>query len=98
MKARSVALVLLLGSTLASCSCNKKTTAKKEEVTAVAPKQKNPVKKAPKKPRVDQDLVRLAQTVKTEEDFETTVEKDIVPDNLEEQVDKLDQEITPPAE
>jgi protein involved in sex pheromone biosynthesis len=89
--------VAVLGLGLSLAGCSKKEEAKKEKVTAKATEPKKEPKAKPK-PKVDEDLVRLAKVVKTEEDFETTVQKDIVLDNLEQRVDALEQELTPAEE
>lgn len=88
--------LLLVALALASTStaCSKKEEKPEPEKVTAAPKPKKEAKK-PKTPVVDQDLVRLSKSIKTEEDFERSVEQDIVPSNLEAEVDRLEKEIAP---
>jgi hypothetical protein len=84
---------------LDTSGCSKKEKKEDSKVTAVEKKQKTPkAKKAQSKPKIDEELVALGESVKTEEDFEDDVEKQIVPDNLEAQVDQLEQELAPTSE
>lgn len=87
---------VLLGLALSATGCNKKDEKPTDKVTAAEPKSK-PSKRPPKKPKVDEELVALGKVVKTEEDFEEAAEKQIVADNLESEIDKLEQEIAPAA-
>jgi hypothetical protein len=90
--------LLLLGVALGAGACSKDDKKPKEndKVTAVDDKAKSG-KRAPKKPKVDKELEALAKVVKTEEDFEATAEKEILAENLEGEVEKLEQEIAPTA-
>jgi hypothetical protein len=88
---------VFLGLLLAASGCSKKKEEPKEpaKVSANSEKKAKAPKRAPKKPQVDEELVKLSKVVKTEEDFEQAAEKEILPENLEGQVDKLEQELAP---
>lgn len=83
-------LALALG--VSGCSKDEK---KPSEAKLGVEKPDKPAKRAPVKPKVDEELVALSKVVKTEEDFEENVAKAIGTENLESEVDKLEQELTP---
>ena len=98
---RSLCVAALLALAFDTSGCSKKEKKEDAKVTAADKEKKSrppKVKKVQSKPKVDEELVALGQVVKTEEDFQEAAEKEIVPDNLEAEVDKLDAELTPTNE
>jgi hypothetical protein len=90
----------MLALAVGASSCSKKEKPEEEKTTVASKEEKSSkakTKKAASKPKVDQELVALSALVKTEEDFEEAVETEIVPDNLEAEVDKLEKELGPEA-
>lgn len=96
---RSFALMTLLGLCAVACS-KEEEKAEKDEDEKVAVVDKQPKKEKPKKaaPKVDKELVALAASIQTQEDFADTAEKEITLDNLEAEADKLEQELSAKAE
>lgn len=88
-------VVLCLAALLQSACSKEKKPEEKAKVTANAEKKEPKAKPKPqvKKPEVDKELVALAASVQTEEDFEEEVERTITPENLVAEVDKLEKEL-----
>lgn len=97
---RNLGAAMMVCLAIGASACSKKEKPEGDKVTAADQgKKKKPAKaKADSKPKVDEALVALGKVVKTEEDFEEAVEQEIVAENLEAEVDKLEKELGPQAE
>jgi hypothetical protein len=91
-----LAVIFLSLAALVQPACSKeKKPEEKAKVAANAEKKEPKAKPKPqvKKPEVDKELMALAASVQTEEDFEEAVERTITAENLVAEVDKLEKEL-----
>lgn len=83
------ALILVVGSLFAGC----KSDEKKDVPEAPKTEAKADAKSAKTSDISDQELKKLSDSMKTEEDFEEQVDEEITTENLEAELTKLETEI-----